>query len=69
MNRTPVRSSVLISVSYDAQTSTLEMELASGGVYQYLDVPQSVVTELMNAPSLGQYYIQHIRNDYRCVKL
>lgn len=69
MNRTPVNSSALRSVGYDPATLTLETELSSGTVYQYFDVPESVFTELMNAQSLGQYYNQRIRNDYRCVKL
>lgn len=69
MNRTPVSSSALRSIGYDPTTLTLETELASGAVYQYLDVPESVFTELVNAPSVGQYYNQRIRNDYRCVKL
>ena len=69
MNRTPVSSSALTSVGYDPATLTLETELSSGAVYQYFDVPESVFAELMNAQSLGQYYNQRIRNDYRCVKL
>lgn len=69
MNRTPVNSSALRSVGYDPATLTLETELSSGRVYQYLDVPESVFTEFMNAPSLGIYYNKSIKNDYRCVPL
>lgn len=69
MNRTPVSSSAIRSVGYDAATLTLETELSSGTVYQYFDVPESVFVELMSAGSLGQYYNHNIRNAYRCAKM
>lgn len=69
MNRTPVNSSALVSVGYDHDSLVLETELTSGAVYQYLDVPESVFRELMNADSLGKYYNQNIRNNYRYIQL
>ncbi len=64
MQRTPVSSSNLRSVGYDATTQTLEIEFHSGGIYQYFDVPQSVYDALMAASSHGSYFYYHIRNAY-----
>jgi hypothetical protein len=69
VNRTPVNSSVLVSVGYDDHSFVLETELTSGAVYQYLDVPESVFLELMSANSLGKYYNKNIRNSYRYIEL
>jgi hypothetical protein len=61
MNRTPVASSSLKSVGYDATSQTLEMEFHNSGIYQYLRVPQSVYSGLMSASSHGEYFGAHIK--------
>jgi hypothetical protein len=65
MQRTPVSSSEIQSIGYDAATQTLEVEFHSGGVYQYFDVPASEYQAFMAAASHGQYLNQHIKNTYR----
>lgn len=69
MNRTPVNSTAIGSIGYEAETLTLEVELSSGRVYQYFDVPEAVFLDFMNASSHGRYYNQNIKNDYRYVQL
>lgn len=69
MNRTPVDSSVLVSVGYDHDSLVLETELTSGKIYQYFDLPESVFVEFMRADSLGTYYNKNIRNNYRWIQL
>jgi hypothetical protein len=69
VNRTPVDSSVLVSVGYDHDSLVLETELTSGKIYQYFDLPESVFLELMRADSLGTYYNKNIRNNYRWIQL
>jgi hypothetical protein len=61
MNRTPVASSDLRSVGYDAGRCLLEIEFVSGTVYQYSAVPESVFNGLMTAASKGRYFNQVIR--------
>jgi hypothetical protein len=61
MNRQPVSSSSVTSVGYDSSTSTLEIEFNSGSIYQYLNVPSSVHSGLMNAPSHGQYFDAYVK--------
>lgn len=67
MRRVPVESSVLASVGYRA--GTLEVEFVGGAVYRYLEVPARVHAELMWATSHGRYFTEHIRNDYRYVRV
>ena len=61
MERTPVQSSNLNSVGYDADSSILEIEFHHGGIYQYSGVPSSVHEELMAAGSKGTYFDQAIK--------
>lgn len=69
MERESVNSSNLASIGYDSENEILEVEFKHGGVYQYLDVSESVFNELMNAPSQGVYFSANIRNDYEFSKL
>lgn len=65
MERTPVDSSVLVSVGYDRVRMVLEIELVNGTIYRYFDVPESTFRQLMSAQSLGKYYNADIRSSYR----
>jgi hypothetical protein len=61
--RVAVLSSALKSVGY--RGSVLEVEVASGEVYRYLDVPREVFMELMRAESKGAFFNVRIRDSYR----
>jgi hypothetical protein len=70
MNRTPVSSSNLKSVGYDAASQILEIEFNHGGIYQYFDVPSGVYEALMSASSKGTYFDQNIKKSgYRYAKV
>ncbi|HVX09367.1 KTSC domain-containing protein [Humibacter sp.] len=64
MKRTPVSSSVLVSVGYDDETNTLELEFHGGAIYRYFEVQPIVHSELLAADSLGGYFARHIRDQY-----
>lgn len=64
MRRTPVNSSNLVSVGYDAGSATLEIEFDGGRVYQYAEVPQEAHKALVNADSIGSHFHRHIRDKY-----
>lgn len=64
MRRRSVASTNLAAVGYDAKTRTLEIEFVNGRVYQYYDVPNNMHDRLMQAPSKGQFFNAHIRNNY-----
>lgn len=53
MERQLVSSTNLHSVGYDQDSSTLEIEFHSGGIYQYINVPVHVYTGLMTSSSKG----------------
>lgn len=61
MERTPVTSSNLVSVGYDPQSATLEVEFYGGRIYQYFGVPEDVYQGLMSAPSKGTYLDQFVK--------
>lgn len=69
MIRTPVSSSNVESVGYDAETQTLEIAFLSGGIYQYFDVPQHVYDALMSAPSAGNFLHEQIKGVYRYARV
>lgn len=69
MDRTPVISSALASVGYEASSLTLEVEFRSGAVYQYFDVPDFEWQGLMQASSHGTYFSARIRDIYRNTRL
>jgi hypothetical protein len=69
MNRTPVVSSNVASVGYDANTMTLEVEFTNGSVYQYFDVPGTEFQALVSASSVGSYLNQNIKTSYRYAQI
>lgn len=68
MERTPVSSSNLISVGYEAESQTLEIEFKNGSVYQYHGVPLDEFADFMKASSKGTYFNERIKR-YAYTKL
>ncbi len=59
MRRSPVESSTLRSIGYDAHRRELELEfLDSGDIYRYFDVSAAEYAEFMAADSKGTYLNQ-----------
>jgi hypothetical protein len=69
MYRTPVTSSNIQSIGYDAPSAVLEVEFTSGDVYQYFNVPEHVHQQFMNASSHGEFLADNIRYNYRYQKI
>jgi hypothetical protein len=65
MDRTPLSSRAVISAGYDPATRTLELEFASGRIYQYSGVPQGAYDWLLRAPSKGAFVTRMINDRYR----
>ncbi|MBB1274314.1 KTSC domain-containing protein [Psychromonas sp. SR45-3] len=68
MERISVDSSNLVSVGYNEETCTLEIEFNSG-LYQYFDVPSYIHEELMNSGSKGSYLNTNVKNTYQYEKI
>ena len=63
MNRHPVQSSNILSVGYDSDTMTLEVEFrgnkkSSPRIYQYFGIPFFIYNDLLNGgfTSTGRYF-------------
>ena len=69
MEREPVSSTNLVSVGYDADSETLEVEFIKTGIYQYFNVPIFMHERLMMADSIGKFFNAEIKNAYPCSKL
>ena len=64
MIRKDVNSSNIKSVGYDPTLKILEVEFDNSGIYQYLNVPENIYINLMNASSHGVYLNQFIKDKY-----
>lgn len=67
MQLTPVKSSNIKAVGYDASTKTLAVEFP-GGVYHFNDVPADVHAGLVGAESVGKYFASNIRGKFGSTK-
>jgi hypothetical protein len=68
MERISVDSNNLVSVGYDDNNCTLEVEF-NNGIYRYFDVPSDVYGDLMGSGSKGSYFNRNIRNSYGFEKI
>ena len=64
MERQPVSSSNLLSVGYDSNSETLEIEFKNGSIYRYFNVPPFEHERLMAADSHGVYFNANIKDKY-----
>jgi hypothetical protein len=64
MTRQIIISTDLKSVGYDAVAHVLEVELQTGPIFRYFDVPLSVYETLMSAPSKGRYFNDNVQGKY-----
>ena len=64
MRRRTIDSSSIVSVGYDDDVGTLELEFVNGGVYQYLEVPEFVYRRLMSSTSPGAFVNSMVKPNY-----
>lgn len=69
MERTPVKSSNVKAIGYDADNKVLEVEFHNGGLYQYKQVPKLVYNRLMTAESIGKAFVSSIKPKFDCTRL
>jgi len=68
MSMTPVESSMMRSVEYNAGAKTLDIAFSSGKTYRYFDVPASVYKGLLKAESKGQFFNERIKDEFSFVQ-
>jgi len=65
MERVHVDSSMMVSLGYDREQATLEIEFKSNGqVWQYYGVSEEVYNNLKYSGSKGRFFHQNIKNQY-----
>lgn len=66
MERQIINSEMISTAGYDASSGTLEIEFRrDGAIWQYLDVPETMWHEFLNAESQGRYWHAHVKNRFR----
>ena len=65
LERQPVKSRILRSVGYDDNTKILEIEFQNGLVYQFLNVPLKVYTDLIRSSEIGKYFTEKVRSRFQ----
>lgn len=66
---TPVTSSNIAGVGYDAATGALTVQFHSGAIWQYSDVPPKTYAELMTGEGIGARFAADIRAQYPGVRV
>ncbi|ESR26035.1 KTSC domain-containing protein [Lutibaculum baratangense] len=65
-----IDSSVISQVEHDPQSQVLTIWFHDGGRrYDYFRVPREVYEALLEAPSAGAYYSEHIKDTYKFRRL
>ena len=69
MDRIKVNSSNIKSIGFDSDNFILEIEFKNGTVGQYKKVIPQIHNALINAPSIGSYFHNYIKNSYEYKKV
>ena len=66
----PVASSLLKTVGYDEATQELHVEFHKGNLtkYVYQGVTRPVYDAMMDAPSVGHFFLANVKKQYECIK-
>ena len=64
MSRVMVISGAIRAVDYDEAQQHLDVELTTGRIYRYLDVPPDAYAAFIRSESKGRFYNDHIRDVY-----
>ena len=69
MFRDPVVSTSIVSIGFDADNATLEIEFVIGSIYRYRNVEEDVYESFLAAPSKGSFFHEHIKDAYLCERV
>lgn len=57
-------STVISSINYNAETSSLKITFVSGRVYEYKNVPEEIYVAMRTSGQKGIYFNEHIKGRY-----
>lgn len=70
MHRSPVQSTALKSVGYDAKSNILELEFRDNGdVWQYFGFKPSTFKRFIGSDSLGNFFVTKVKGRYPELKV
>ncbi len=69
MVRDSVDSSMFVSIGFEPNTGTLEVEFVQGEIYEYFAVPEFIYRGLMLAGPKGAFFNRNIEGRYRYSKI
>ena len=69
MDMIPVESSLIAAIGYDTEKKELYVEFKKGGEYLYQGVTMPIYTALMEAVSVGSFFLRNIKGQYPYVKV
>lgn len=61
-------SSLIKEVGYDPFMEVLTVNFHNGGVYEYIEVPEEVYNDLLEAPSAGKFFHINIKNKFQFLR-
>ena len=59
-----VLSTAITRIEYDALAFTLDVTFVTGNTYTYVDVLREVYARFVAASSKGEFFSEHIRDQY-----
>jgi len=69
MYKNKVESSMIAEIAYDGDKQILFVTFNNGTTYKYDKVPDTLHRELLDAESIGKYFIKYVKNNYVCTKM
>jgi KTSC domain len=59
------KSNMISVIDYDEENKQLNLTFTKGGVYHFSDFPKDEFNNLINAESVGKYFLAHIKGKYK----
>jgi hypothetical protein len=69
MNKMYINSGDLKSITYNEETSTLEVEYMNKEIFRYNSVPNDIYKNMLNASSKSRFFDDNIKNAFTSEKI
>lgn len=64
-----VKSSLIEAVDYNQEKQILKVQFKNGDLWQYEEVDKFIWDEMINAKSIGKFFLEVIKGKYTSTKL
>ncbi len=69
MEMLPIDSATVRAAGYEADTQALHVEMTSGALYEFMEVPEETYDAFFTAPSKDEFVEQVLKPNHRYVEL